>query len=323
MELSFQWVREEQPGARWLELFERSWPSYSDWFLSEGDESRPDLATCRRKLGEFMPEFLPLWERLVDLSRGGELAARLLSCYRPAPYLVGCSQAVWARGAPMLVRNYDYHPTACEATFLMTSWSGTRVLASSDCLWGALDGMNEHGLVAALSFGGRFEVGDGFGIPLILRYVLERCRTVGEAAGVLRRIPSHMAYNVSLLDASGDFSVASIGPDRRTTIRRRAIATNHQRGGQRSEDIRSASSSERERFLEQRMEDKSLTAEEFQKLFLEPPLYSRRYERGFGTLYTAVYHPRELSAEFLWPRVRHRQSFGDFREGGITIQLVP
>ena len=30
--------------------------------------------------------------------------------------------------------------------------------------------MNEYGLVVALSFGGSREVGDGFGIPLILRY---------------------------------------------------------------------------------------------------------------------------------------------------------
>src|SRR6185436_2580738 len=97
---------------------------------------------------------------------------------RPTPYLTGCSQAVWTRRGepPTLVRNYDYHPELCEGTLLLSAWHGTRVIAMSDCLWGVVDGINEHGLAVSLSFGGRQVVGDGFGIPLVLRYALEFCK---------------------------------------------------------------------------------------------------------------------------------------------------
>lgn len=321
MKLHFRWVREAEPGARWLDQFERAWPSYSDWFLREGDAARPGLATCRAKLHEYMPELLPLWERLVELARGDELVARMLCLYRPTPFLAGCSQAVWTRGAPMLVRNYDYHPAASEGLFSLTAWNGTRVLAASDCLWGVLDGMNEHGLVAALSFGGSRAVGDGFGIPLILRYVLQQCRTVAEAGKVLRRVPSHMAYNVSLLDAAGDYAVAALAPGRATTVRREAVAVNHQRGAEWKEYERLTQSTKRKRFLDERLKDEALTRDAFEALFLEPPLYSTGFDRGLGTLYTAIYHPGELRAEFLWPKGRFQQSFDDFRESEIVVQL--
>ena len=57
--------------------------------------------------------------------------------------------------APALVRNYDYSPDLCEWVVLSTAWTGLRVLGMSDCLWGLLDGMNDAGLAASLTFGGR------------------------------------------------------------------------------------------------------------------------------------------------------------------------
>jgi hypothetical protein len=50
---------------------------------------------------------------------------------------------------------------------------------------------------------GRLAVGEGFGIPLVIRYVLEVCGTVEEAVGVLCRVPVHMSYNITALDRSG------------------------------------------------------------------------------------------------------------------------
>ena len=67
----------------------------------------------------------------------------------------------------------------------------------SDCLWGLLDGVNDAGLAASLTFGGRPAVGDGFGIPLVMRYVLEVCDDVEAACGVLSQIPVHAVQNVT------------------------------------------------------------------------------------------------------------------------------
>ncbi|HAJ19087.1 MAG TPA: hypothetical protein DCL95_03350, partial [Rhodospirillaceae bacterium] len=63
--------------------------------------------------------------------------------------------------------------------------------------WGVLDGVNEKGLAVSLTFGGRRAVGEGFGIPVILRNILEFCATVEDAAKVLAEVPTHMAYNVT------------------------------------------------------------------------------------------------------------------------------
>ena len=84
------------------------WPTYQAWYLQEGDAARPTYAACRRALAEHMPELMPIYERLVELAGGGDLAARLLSLYRPPGFIVGCSQGAWTRGEPLLVRNYDY-----------------------------------------------------------------------------------------------------------------------------------------------------------------------------------------------------------------------
>ena len=70
----------------------------------------PTYAESRRMLREHMPELVPTWERLVELAGGGDVAARMLSMWRPPSYLSGCSQGVLVAGDPMLVRNYDYAP---------------------------------------------------------------------------------------------------------------------------------------------------------------------------------------------------------------------
>ena len=71
-----------------------------------------------------MPELVPTYERLVELAGGDELAARLLSLYRPPGFVVGCSQGAWTRDAPVLVRNYDYPAARLEGIVYLTPWSG-------------------------------------------------------------------------------------------------------------------------------------------------------------------------------------------------------
>jgi hypothetical protein len=39
-----------------------------------------------------MPEMVPIWEQLVELAGGGDLAARFLSLYRPPAYLTAAAR---------------------------------------------------------------------------------------------------------------------------------------------------------------------------------------------------------------------------------------
>jgi predicted choloylglycine hydrolase len=208
----FHAVAEAMPGEKWLAHYRSALPAYRHWFSIEGELKRPSLTDCRDALHEFMPEFVPLWERLIELADADTNDARLLSFYCPAPYLSGCSQAVWVRYNPTLVRNYDYSPDFCEGRIMRTRWHNTDVIASTDCLWGVLDGMNEHGLAVSLAFGGKEATTEGFGIPIILRYILEFCRNADEATALLCRIPAHMAYNVTILDAEGRVQTVEVAP---------------------------------------------------------------------------------------------------------------
>jgi predicted choloylglycine hydrolase len=323
MDLAFEAVREASPGPKWQRLFRARWPAYKKWYLSEGIAARPTYLAALTELHRHMPQLVPIYERLCTLAGGSDLVARFLSLYRPPAYIGGCSQAVWRGDEPVLIRNYDYDPRLCDGLILETAWSGCRVLAAIDCLWGCLDGMNEAGLAVSLSFGGRPTVGEGFGIPIVLRYVLEFCRSAQEAAAVLRRIPTHMAYNVTAVDRSGAFFTAHLSPDRTAVIGDAPLATNHQGEVEWERHARATGSVERERWLSGLLAEPAMTATKLADAFLRPPLHSNAYARGFGTLYTAIYRPARGEVEYRWPEASLTFSFDGFGEGTQRVRLLP
>ena len=308
MDLVFETVSEARPGERWAGLFADRWPAYRRWFLAEGIDARQTYLAGLRAMRRAMPELVPTYETLFEAVGGGDLEARFLSYYCPPKYLSGCSQAVWPGREPMLVRNYDYAPELSDGVILHSRWNGRWVLGVSDGLFGLVDGINQAGLAVSLTFGGRTIVGDGFGVPLILRYVLEFCDTTEDAARALERIPCHMAYNVTAVDRTGRHITAYLSPDRKAVITDARVATNHQEHVEWHQHARATATVERERFLLQRLTLHDEPADRFTAAFLRPPLYSTAYGRGFGTLYTAVYWPRRGLAEYRWPGEtwRHR-----------------
>ena len=322
MEILFQSISELQPGEQWRQLFERYWPAYHKWFLKEGDEARPKYLTCERALKTHMPELLPTYERLVALAGGSDAAARFLSLYNPTPYMTGCSQAVWTRDKPLLIRNYDYSAMLWEAKLLHTAWNGQRVIAMSDCLWGVLDGINESGLVVSLAFGGRKVVGNGFGIPLILRYILEICETTADAIQVLCRVPCHMTYNVTLLDRAGAYATVFVSPDRDPIVTHHQLATNHQESVEWPEHARATATLDRAHFLSLRLHDEGETRDRFISRFFEPPLNQTKHDSGWGTLYTAIYEPAAGKLTCRWPAYNLDQSFKEFTEQNLVVRFL-
>ena len=227
MLLPLNCIHEEKPGEKWKTNFEKTWPFYKKWFLVEGNLARPGFLSCRHALKKFMPELIPAYEELVALAGGGDIAARYLSMYCPPPYLTGCTQVAWTTEPASLIRNYDYRPEMFEGVMLYSNWLQP-VIGVLDCNWGLLDGMNESGLAASLTFGGRKVTGNGFGIPIVLRYILETCRTVKEAVKRLEKIPVHMAYTITLLDKQQDYATIYLSPDRAMVHTRERVGVNHQ-----------------------------------------------------------------------------------------------
>jgi predicted choloylglycine hydrolase len=320
---TFRAIHEGEPGPRWKAVFEEKWPHYREWFLREGEEARPSYAASVRMIKGHMPELVPVYERVVELAGGSDLAARMLSLYTPPPYLAACSQGVWTRdGGPMLVRNYDYAPSRFEGIVWSTRMLERRVIGMSDCLWGLLDGMNDAGLAVSLTFGGRRALGDGFGIPIVVRYVLETCATVDEARVTLARLPYSLSHNLTLVDRDAHVLTAYLSPDREPIFRAFPAATNHQGIVEWPEQARMTRTIERERTIIRSIEDPSSDAAAFTESFLRGPLFSTSYAHGFGTLYTAVYHAGEGSVEYRWPAFAWRFGLDAFVETEHTEVLA-
>ena len=302
-------INEPRPADRWRSLFEATWTGYRRWYLSEGDAARPDLRTCRRMLTEYMPELLPIWTRMVELADGDEPAARMLTLWDPPRFLPGCSQAVLSRPRPVLIRNYDYHLDLFERVVHSSAFTGRRVLGTGDCLWGLLDGMNDAGLAVSLAFGGRPGSAPGFGIPLVVRYLLEVAGSLREARQALDRLPMAMAYNLTIMDISGETVTAFVAPGGPAEVTDVPVATNHRGDTPDYPDhARSLRSLERRHRLLQLLEP-CPSPEDLAAEFLHPPLRSTAFSRGFGTLYTAVIRPHEGAVDYLWPDDSWRRTF--------------
>ncbi len=298
---TFQSIAEDKPGGKWAALFDSTWSEYQAWFQIQGDAARPSYGECLKQLRRHMPELLPTYRQLTELAGGSDSAARFLSMYCPPPYLAGCTQAVWTGEEPVLVRNYDYNPARLEGTVLKTRWNEQTVVAMIDASWGVLDGMNESGLAVSLAFGGRVDVGKGFGIPIILRYILEFCHDTNSAIDVLKRVPTHMSYNITLIDKQQRFSTVYITPDKSPVVRQIPVATNHQGKIEWARHAWATATLEREAAVQSIFSNIEETSAGLVSCFLRPPVFNAAYRRGFGTLYTAIYKPYSGTVSYLWP----------------------
>jgi predicted choloylglycine hydrolase len=317
MRKHFVFEQEDQPGEAWLARFAAGRAEAERWYLGSGRAVPPTADECRGALLRHMPELMPHYDRACALVGADDLAHCILSHYRPAPLISGCSQAVWlGAGGPALVRNYAFPLEVVSDRFEVTSWSGRRVIAKAQRPWGGcIDGMNEDGLAASLT-AVPGDPGRGFSIILLLRYVLETCRQVDEAAAALVRIPLALPQNVTLLDRSGDHATLFLGPHREPAVSRALACTNHQETVNAAPSVTMKNSLDRQRTLLQALDDPAMTLSDLIARFLKGPLYSRRRESP--TIYTAVYWPAEGRVDYLWPGRTWRQSFCQLESGEYT-----
>lgn len=299
--LTLHAFREDRPGPRWRAVYDATWPQYRSWYLRPGTGRRPSVVEAEQALLRYMPELHPTWKRLVALTGGNATAAAMLTHWNMPAFAPGCSQVVIHTGPRALIRNYDYHPDLFEQVVMSTRFSDRQVIGTSDCLWGLLDGMNSDGLAVSLTFGGAKGNGTGFGIPLVVRYLLEVASTVEAAVSALSRLPVSMSYNLTLTDRGGDFRTVYLAPERVMEERDCPLATNHR--FDRPEDPAHAHrfrSLERQAHIRDLLADRP-HADHVAEEFLRPPLRSHDYANGFGTLYTADYRPDSGEVHYRWP----------------------
>ncbi|MET7271294.1 C45 family peptidase [Streptomyces flaveolus] len=278
-----------------------------DWLTEEG-RTPEGAARAQRLFETHMPELVPALDRLA-----GQLdwpAARtFLTLAAVRPFFSGCTQ-IAAEGT--LLRNYDFAPDACEGTIVSSDFLRP-VLGMQEAGWGLLDGMNDAGLAVSLTFGGRFVHGPGFALPIVLRYLLETCRTVDEAVERLRVIPVAIPQNVTLVDPDRTATV-HVGPDIPLTETPDSCAANHQHLPVPDEQERFSRT--RERLAAVRAAGADVAA------MLRPPLYQYAYDEWLGTVYTAHYRPAESRVTYHWPGEEDWElSLAGFTPGSRTVAL--
>jgi predicted choloylglycine hydrolase len=294
---------DDPPGSAMAELFRMWWPAYRRWFLRDGEHARSSYAQSLRALRRHMPELVPAYEHLLDVTGAGDLEARFLSLWDPPPFIAACSMAAWTADAnPSLIRTYDYVPSLCETTLLTTRITDRRTMAMSDCLWGVLDGVNDDGLAVALAFGGRTVVGRGFAVTLLLRYLLEQCGDVAQAVEAMRSVPVNLSYNVVLVDAAGEAALVRVAPDHPPIATRGAVcAANRQGETEWPEHAAATETVLREEAMATALADPAMTVEGLEHVFLAPPIRRDPVLHAWGTVYTARYDTRTRTVRLLWP----------------------
>lgn len=321
MDLTFRSLSDDRIGAAWKAVFDHGWTGWKEWYMPRRDDDLIPLEVCRRMMRRHMPGLERSWDTWVNAVDGDDDVARFLSFWSPPRYLVNCSQVAFVdRDGPVLVRNYDLDPKLNEATLLKTGWHGFDVIGMVEGMAGLSDGMNRAGLALSLTFGGRTECRTGFGIPLIMRYVLETCRDVRDAIAAFRAIPSHMSYNITMIDRAGAAVTLMLSPDRPMIVRPEPWATNHQLGVEWPRHGRLSQTLERGAHLKALVDLGGMSVDAVVGQFLAPPLHTRGYDRGFGTVYTAVYRPGMGTASLAWgDGARHVWSFDDFPARSLDV----
>lgn len=322
MNFSFRAFKETTPGANWQKHFNTLWPAYRRWFLRYGEADRPTYFESMQALKRYMPEFISIYEAMVELAGGGDHAARFLAQYCPPPLFRGCSQAVYHADESVMVRSYDYSPFVFDGLVMHSRFNQRDVIAMLDCMSGALDGINSDGLAVSMSFGGREEFGDGFGVSILLRYLLEFAGDVREACELIRRIPVQGAYNIMLLDRTGKFETVELSAGQQPSFIGSRVATNHQADSSWPLYEEKVLTHARDSHLRKMIAEHIHSAHAFTREFLQAPLYHNRFARGFGTLYDAAFYPQRNACEYFWPENTWPLNFENFSDRDYHIAFI-
>ncbi len=322
MDFTFRALSEKLVGPKWKNQFDNFWPAYKSWFLRYGESDRPTYLESIKALQRYLPNFVPIYDEMVELAGGGDLAARFLSQYCPPPLFRGCSQAIYIQDEPALVRSYDYSPYVFDGLVMHTKFDQRQVIAMVDCMSGVLDGINSDGLAVSMSFGGRKEFGIGFSVSLALRYLLEFAGDVREAGEMMKHIPVNGAYNIMLLDRDSNFETIAVSVGEQPRYLGSTISTNHQLGSNWPIYEKKVGTHLRYQHLADLTATAHTTSREFAQNFLHPPLYNDQFGRGFGTLYDAAFYPQRNACDYFWPENSWKLDFEHFTDKEYHMQFI-
>jgi predicted choloylglycine hydrolase len=165
------------------------------------------IALCR----EIYPEVIYEMQGLAD---GMEISfndfAGWIFCIYCYEYQHGCTCFAFKDDRTIIFgRNSDFFTKikkACESA-LYSPDRGHRFIGNSTAMVQMEDGYNEHGLAIGLTYIFPRVIKPGLNAGILLRYILEKCRTVQEALEALRTLPISSSQTFTMVDKSGAMAV--------------------------------------------------------------------------------------------------------------------
>ncbi|MGI5085676.1 C45 family autoproteolytic acyltransferase/hydolase [Treponema putidum] len=130
----------------------------------------------------------------------------------------GCTAFAFSYGSEVYYgRNNDLPPflhKGCKRILYAPKGSNRFILNTSSFTNGE-EGMNEHGLAAAMTFilPHLEEIRSGFNALFLIRFILEKCRTTEEAVTILKKLPISSPANILVCDKNGNMAVAEVSPN--------------------------------------------------------------------------------------------------------------
>ena len=165
------------------------------------------IALCR----EVYPEVI---EEMQGLADGLELSfsdfAGWIFCIYCYEYQHGCTCFAFKDDRNIIFgRNSDFFTeirNVCESA-LYSPDRGNRFIGNSTAMVEMEDGYNEHGLAIGLTFIFPRIFKPGLNAGILLRYILEKCRTVKEALEALHILPISSSQTFTIVDKTGAMAV--------------------------------------------------------------------------------------------------------------------
>ena len=183
------------------------------------DESRIEFAKkCIRKIEPIYPEII---EEAKGLAKGNNIEFDFLSALIFSMYCydtdVHCScfadnngtETVFGRNSDFLVSIEKLYMNVLYKLDNVYSFNG-----NTTAFIEIEDGVNEHGLAVGLTFVPIRKIKPGFNVGIIVRYLLEKCKTVNEAINKLQELPIASGGTLTLADKTGSIAMVELSPNK-------------------------------------------------------------------------------------------------------------
>lgn len=191
--------------------------------FSPDDKMREFAQQCKLEYRKFYPELL---DEIQGIADGQQLPVSILETILFSMYCMRfenrCScfafsnadEIVFARNSDFLVSIEKLYMNCLYALDGAYAFNGnTTAYVEME------DGVNNQGLAAGLCFVYPKVNQPGFNAGMLIRYVLEKCKTTDEAINALKGLPIASSQTITLADRNGDIAVVECNAEKLVIIR--------------------------------------------------------------------------------------------------------